>query len=109
MVLGPASDLELVFGAMGGEGQPQTQAALVTRVFDQGLDVQAAVDVPRRLYGRTWGDKYRGLRLEGQFGEDVARELVALGDGKWTGDPCVATVSRRRRICGAMVLHSAAE
>src|SRR6185312_9495875 len=30
---------ELVYGAMGGEGQPQTQAALATRVVDHGCSV----------------------------------------------------------------------
>jgi gamma-glutamyltranspeptidase len=31
----------LVYGTMGGEGQPQTQAALVTRIVDRGLDPQS--------------------------------------------------------------------
>src|SRR6266581_2692497 len=43
-----------VYGTMGGEGQPQTQAALVTRLVDRGLGPQAAVEAPRWLYGRTW-------------------------------------------------------
>jgi gamma-glutamyltranspeptidase/glutathione hydrolase len=64
---------------MGGEGQPQTQAALATRVVDHGLDVQRAVDAPRWLLGRTWGEEHRGLRLEARFGDAVARELAALG------------------------------
>lgn len=70
---------ELVYGAMGGEGQPQTQAALATRVVDHGLSVQAAVDAPRWLLGRTWGEEHRGLRLEARFGDGVARELAARG------------------------------
>jgi gamma-glutamyltranspeptidase len=70
---------ELVYGAMGGEGQPQTQAALATRVVDHGLSVQAAVDAPRWLLGRTWGEEHRGLRLEARFGAGVARELAARG------------------------------
>jgi oxamate amidohydrolase len=70
---------ELVYGAMGGEGQPQTQAALATRVVDHGLSVQEAVDAPRWLLGRTWGEEHRGLRLEARFGADVARALAARG------------------------------
>jgi gamma-glutamyltranspeptidase/glutathione hydrolase len=70
---------ELVYGAMGGEGQPQTQAALATRVVDHGLSVQEAVDAPRWLLGRTWGEEHRGLRLEARFGEGVVRELAARG------------------------------
>jgi gamma-glutamyltranspeptidase/glutathione hydrolase len=68
-----------VYGTMGGEGQPQTQAALVTRLVDRGLEPQAAVEAPRWLYGRTWGEPTRSLRLEGRFGERVAADLRARG------------------------------
>jgi gamma-glutamyltranspeptidase len=70
---------ELVYGAMGGEGQPQTHAAIATRVVDHGLSVQEAVDAPRWLLGRTWGEEHRGLRLEARFGDAVARDLAARG------------------------------
>jgi oxamate amidohydrolase len=79
MLLRPDGSPSLVYGAMGGEGQPQTQAAVATRVVDHGLDVQAAIDAPRWLYGRTWGEAYRGLRLEGRLGEGVAAGLRARG------------------------------
>jgi gamma-glutamyltranspeptidase/glutathione hydrolase len=64
---------------MGGEGQPQTQAALVTRMVDRGLGPQAAVEAPRWLFGRTWGEPTKALRLESRFDADVARELSARG------------------------------
>jgi len=70
---------ELVYGAMGGEGQPQTQAALATRVVDHGCSVAEAVAAPRWLLGRTWGEEHRGLRLEARFGDAVARDLAARG------------------------------
>jgi gamma-glutamyltranspeptidase len=70
---------ELVYGAMGGEGQPQTQAAIATRVVDHGRSVAAAIDAPRWLLGRTWGEEHRGLRLEARFGEPVATDLAARG------------------------------
>jgi len=70
---------ELVYGAMGGEGQPQTQAALATRVVDHGRSVAEAVAAPRWLLGRTWGEEHRGLRLEARFGDAVARDLAARG------------------------------
>jgi gamma-glutamyltranspeptidase len=70
---------ELVYGSMGGEGQPQTQAAIATRVVDHGRSVQAAIDAPRWLLGRTWGEEHRGLRLEARFGRAVADELAARG------------------------------
>jgi gamma-glutamyltranspeptidase/glutathione hydrolase len=69
----------LVYGTMGGEGQPQTQAALVTRVVDRGLDPQAAVEAPRWLFGRTWGEETRSLRLEDRFDASVRDVLRSRG------------------------------
>jgi len=70
---------ELVVGAMGGDGQPQTQATLITRVLDGGMNVQEAIDEPRWLLGRTWGEKHNGLRLEGRYGEEIIAQLEQLG------------------------------
>jgi gamma-glutamyltranspeptidase/glutathione hydrolase len=78
MLLGPDGP-RLVYGAMGGEGQPQTQAAIATRVVDHGLSVQAAIDAPRWLLGRTWGEEHRGLRLESRFGPRIVELLAARG------------------------------
>ncbi|HEX2504482.1 MAG TPA: gamma-glutamyltransferase, partial [Miltoncostaeaceae bacterium] len=69
----------LVAGTMGGEGQPQTLVALATRVVDFGLDVQAAVEAPRWVYGRTWGAPTRALSIEGRFGDAVAGDLTRRG------------------------------
>jgi gamma-glutamyltranspeptidase/glutathione hydrolase len=69
----------LVYGTMGGDGQPQTQAALVTRVLDRGFEPQAAVEAPRWLFGRTWGDVSRALRIEARFGPDIAEALRRRG------------------------------
>lgn len=70
---------QLVYGTMGGEGQPQTQAAVVTRVIDYGMNVQAAIEAPRWLYGRTWGASSNSLKVEGRISEEVRQELQALG------------------------------
>jgi gamma-glutamyltranspeptidase len=64
---------------MGGEGQPQTQAALLTRRLHRGLGPQAAVEAPRWLFGRTWGTPSRALNLEGRYPPDLARDLAARG------------------------------
>jgi gamma-glutamyltranspeptidase/glutathione hydrolase len=69
----------LVAGTMGGEGQPQTLVAVTTRVVDLGLDVQAAVEAPRWVYGRTWGAPTRALSLEGRFGDGVPADLTRRG------------------------------
>jgi gamma-glutamyltranspeptidase/glutathione hydrolase len=70
---------ELVYGTMGGEGQPQTQAAIALRILDLGMDVQAAIDAPRWLYGRTWGDSATSLAIESRAGADVIAELERRG------------------------------
>jgi oxamate amidohydrolase len=67
--------LDLVYGTMGGEGQPQTHAALVTRLVDFGYDVQQAIEAPRWLMGRTWGTESRDLSLEGRISDETVREL----------------------------------
>lgn len=69
----------LVYGTMGGEGQPQTQAAIVTRVLDHGMSPQEAIDAPRWLYGRTWGKSSNDLKLEGRIPAEVAEELARRG------------------------------
>lgn len=69
----------LVYGTMGGEGQPQTSTAIVNRVVDFGQDVQQAIDAPRWLYGRTWGEETRDLRVESRFGRETVDELQRRG------------------------------
>ncbi len=69
----------LVYGSMGGEGQPQTHAAMVSRIVDFGYDVQQAIEAPRWLMGRTWGTKVQDLTLEGRISDLVAKELKRRG------------------------------
>jgi gamma-glutamyltranspeptidase len=69
----------LAFGSMGGEGQPQSQAALATRILDFGYDVQQAIEAPRWLMGRTWGTRSRNMSLEGRISDEVVRELKRRG------------------------------
>lgn len=69
----------LVYGTMGGEGQPQTQAAMVTRIVDYGMTPQEAITAPRWLYGRTWGASSNDLKLEGRISKNVADTLSHRG------------------------------
>jgi gamma-glutamyltranspeptidase/glutathione hydrolase len=68
-----------VYGTMGGDGQPQTQAAVYTRhvVFGQG--VQQAISAPRWLLGRTWGQVSDTLKLESRFDPALVAELRRRG------------------------------
>jgi gamma-glutamyltranspeptidase/glutathione hydrolase len=42
----------LVYGTMGGDGQPQIHAQLLHAVVERGLDLQSAIDAPRWIAGR---------------------------------------------------------
>lgn len=74
-----ADGRRMVYGTMGGEGQPQTQAAVFTRyaLFGQGL--QQAVSAPRWLLGRTWGEESANLKIEADFDPAVVDRLRAAG------------------------------
>ncbi len=69
----------MVWGTMGGEGQPQTQAMLFTRHVLFGQDLQDAVTAPRWLLGRTWGAETTSLRIENRFDAEVIEALRAAG------------------------------
>ena len=67
------------YGTMGGEGQPQTQAAVFTRYARFGQSLQQAVTAPRWLLGRTWGDISTTLKLESRFEPELVASLRAAG------------------------------
>ncbi|MCH9012833.1 MAG: gamma-glutamyltransferase family protein [Proteobacteria bacterium] len=69
----------MVFGTMGGEGQPQTQAMIYTRHVVYGQDLQEAVTAPRWLLGRTWGAATTNLRIENRFPAEVIAALIEAG------------------------------
>jgi len=69
----------MVYGTMGGEGQPQTQAALFARHVLYGQELQAAVTAPRWLLGRTWGATSTNLKLENRFDPFVLDALRKAG------------------------------
>jgi oxamate amidohydrolase len=69
----------MVYGTMGGDGQPQTQAAIFTRHVHMGVGLQESVSAPRWLLGRTWGNMPETLKLEGRFADGVVEELRGRG------------------------------
>lgn len=69
----------MAYGTMGGEGQPQTQAAIFTRYAKFGMPLQQAITAPRWLLGRTWGDDSTTLKLEDRFDPAIVAQLRALG------------------------------
>ncbi|MEK6594609.1 MAG: gamma-glutamyltransferase family protein [Pseudomonadota bacterium] len=69
----------MVYGTMGGDGQPQTQCAVFTRAIAYGMDPQTAISAPRWLLGRTWGQTSETLKLESRFDAGIAQALAGRG------------------------------
>jgi gamma-glutamyltranspeptidase/glutathione hydrolase len=69
----------MVYGNMGGDGQPQSQSAVFTRYALFGMNPQEAVSAPRWLLGRTWGQTSDTLKLEARFPAEVVGQLKAYG------------------------------
>jgi gamma-glutamyltranspeptidase/glutathione hydrolase len=69
----------VVYGTMGGDGQPQTQAAVFTRYAVFGHGMQQAIAAPRWLLGRTWGQATDTLKLEARFASGLIDELERRG------------------------------
>ncbi len=91
----------MVYGTMGGEGQPQTQACLFSRYLYQNMSLTDAVAKPRWLLGRTWGDNTNNLRLENQLYQKVGATLQALGHDV----SCVADNNELMGHAGAIMLE----
>lgn len=64
---------------MGGEGQPQTQAAIFSRYALHGMPLQQAIAAPRWLLGRTWGNNSTNLKLESRVHPPLVDELQKAG------------------------------
>ncbi len=67
------------YGCMGGEGQPQSQAALFARYAWLGYDLAEAVAAPRWVLGRTWGDNDTSLKIEDDFSPEIITALKEAG------------------------------
>ena len=92
----------IAYGTMGGDGQPQTQGALVTRHVVFGEPLPEALDRPRWLLGRTWGDAHTKLRLESRFDGNLVDRLAEAGhDLEVLLEPYSDTMGH----AGAAVLH----
>lgn len=92
----------MVYGTMGGEGQPQTQAAIFTRYARYGVPLQQAVTAPRWLLGRTWGTESVSLKIEENFSHTVIEQLKAAGHDVET----VPAFSDMMGHAGAIVRHA---
>ncbi len=89
------------YGTMGGEGQPQTQAALLTRYLYDGLSLDESIKRGRWLLGRTWGDNNHDLKMEQDLVDKLGEQLRARGHSIKP----VALHSEMMGHAGAVVSH----
>jgi len=82
----------LAYGNMGGEGQPQTQAAVFSRHVMFGMPLQEAITAPRWLLGRTWGDDTTSLKLESRFDDALINQLANAGHEVEILEPFTSTM-----------------
>lgn len=69
----------MIYGTRGGDGQPQTQAAIFHRYVVQGLSLQRSVSAPRWLFGETLSKGGKTLKLEDRFDEETVQYLKDRG------------------------------
>ena len=69
----------LLYGTMGGDGQPQTQATIFLRYRELKQNLQDAINSPRWLLGKTWGQDTHNLRLEKRFDNNTVSKLIEVG------------------------------
>ena len=68
----------LSYGSMGGDGQPQFQAQVASRIL-KGAGVGDAVAAPRFLWGRAWGAESVSVKIEEEFDDSIASALARAG------------------------------
>jgi hypothetical protein len=67
----------MIYGAQGACGQPQTLAALLSRLIDYPMDPLQALAQPRFLLGKTFSNAHNAIRLKADIAPEV-REALAL-------------------------------
>jgi gamma-glutamyltranspeptidase / glutathione hydrolase len=69
----------VIFGAMGGDGQPQTHAQVYTALERFGMNIQAAIEMPRWVHEADEPAGVERLWLESRFPEATLADLAARG------------------------------
>jgi oxamate amidohydrolase len=92
----------MAYGTMGGDAQPQIQAALFTRHVGYQVPLARALDQPRCVLGQTWGSPHASLQVESRFDEGVIERLRAAGhEVEVLAQPYADSTSH----AGAVLLH----
>jgi gamma-glutamyltranspeptidase len=92
----------VAYGAMGGDAQPLIQAILFSRHINFRQPLDAALDRPRFVAGRTWGAPQTSLFVESRFDGNLIEALIAAGhDVVQLAEPHAGMMGH----AGAAVLH----
>jgi gamma-glutamyltranspeptidase/glutathione hydrolase len=92
----------MAYGTMGGDAQPQIQAALFTRHIGFRVPLPETLDRPRCVLGQTWGSPHASLLVESRFDEGVVAALRTAGhDVEMLGEPYADSMGH----AGAVLLH----
>ncbi|MFD2204455.1 gamma-glutamyltransferase family protein [Kiloniella antarctica] len=92
----------MTYGCMGGDGQPQTLAALFSRyaMFGQGL--QSSITAPRWFIGRCEKADFVDVQVEGRFADNVITQMRQAGHNIKVLD----NFSEEMGHAGAIVRHT---
>jgi gamma-glutamyltranspeptidase len=93
----------MAYGTMGGDAQPQIQAALFTRYGLFGQPLAQAIDQPRALLGQTWGSPHANLLMESRFDSNLIDRLISAGHSVEVLDQ---PYSSQMGHAGAALLHA---
>ncbi|HKV86043.1 MAG TPA: gamma-glutamyltransferase, partial [Ktedonobacterales bacterium] len=69
----------VVFGTMGGDGQTQTHLQVYTALARYGLNMQAALEMPRWVHGADTPDEPEHLRVESRMPAETVAALRERG------------------------------
>ena len=69
----------VVFGAMGGDSQPLIHTQVYTSLARFGLNMQAAIELPRWAHGAKEPGANEELRIESRFPPETAAALRRMG------------------------------
>jgi gamma-glutamyltranspeptidase/glutathione hydrolase len=87
----------MAYGTMGGDAQPQIQAALFTRHVLYREPLEEVLARPRWYVGRTWGSAHGNLIVEAELDGNLIDRLLSAGHD--------ASLARAIGHAGAAVLH----
>jgi gamma-glutamyltranspeptidase len=102
----------VIFGTMGGDGQPQTHLQVYTALARFGLNIQAAIEMPRWVHGAERPGEDEVLRMESRFPAGTVAAMGALGHRVVEASAWDSTVGHAQGIVidgEAGVLHGGAD